>query len=223
MRLHELLNEVISADIAKTSLLLAARNLNSALLLSRKYLETDSPQMLIAGELSRWFQKNYLSSRVARNQGLNLQSTLEFLARDNRLKFIKSMLPELHMDRELKISTYKQIQALIDVMSAAIKEIHPKDNTPSVLNNTYNQLLADISDIERANKKPTKAEYVSSVVDKQAKAHSDGISASQRAQAENVVNTMILTLPKDLQNRARQAVAKADNKILALKQFLDNR
>ena len=224
MRIYELLNEVISPELARTSLPLAARNLNSAMLLSRKFLDTDSPRMLIAGELNRWIQQNYLSSRTARNQGQNIHSTLEYLAREPKLRWIKDSLLKLTMDRENKGSTYDLIGDLLTTMARALAQIDPKDKSATNALATFDQLRSDIADIQAANKKPTKAEYAASVKAKQdaAQPKQVDVTGQQRAQAEQVVNAMLATLPKDVSAKARIAISKADNKLLALKQFLEN-
>lgn len=69
-------------------------------------------------------------------------------------------------------------------------------------------------------KKEIKDAYHSDKVTKPKSKHNE-LASSQSAAANNAVDTVIKTLPQNLQHAARQAVAKADNKLKALQDFVN--
>lgn len=212
MLLHELfLAEVMSFDMAKVSAILGARNLLVTINKSRDYFESDAPKLLVPSYLSRWFQQNYSSSRIKRNQGLNIQTTLEYLTNSPKMKDLKSQFLKLNMDREKKDTTLGYIRSLCNLYAKVLDRIDPGATLGNELVSAIESLITDLSNLD----KEEKVAPVPKVKEK------PSVENEQRARIEEIVNDILSGLNRDDAARIRQSISKSDNKLVALKAELD--
>jgi hypothetical protein len=235
MRIREIITEnTVTPDLALRKLSIAGNDLKGVISTANKDLESAvkngwTEQLLpILGTVSRWFIENYVSSR--RSGTHNIQYMLGVLRNQKAFKDAASIAYdgiELHADKSNRESTIKSTEKLVNAIHeivAKAEKTNFKDSLgPNAKLRTDNlvteyrrmkQLMAELSasgkqDSDQIND-PAVAARRAATKDTQKTV------GTQSSQANEIVQQIIATLPKEHQHALRQSVAKSDNKLAAL-------
>jgi len=210
MRLHELVTEAASQDMAKRKLNIAIREItmlyNNAVTDLEEEIQADRilPMLPVYSRIAKWVTDNYFTSK--QTSGYKLESVLQALnlpapkytaGRDSsangKIALLKNMLNGLAGKGVVDGSALK---TLADVMgrfaegAATMKEMYANRHEKTDPN------------------RDAKAQA--------AKKQSDNAAGKQRADADMLVNQVLSSLPKELAATIRQQISRSDNKVKAL-------
>jgi hypothetical protein len=172
--------------------------------------EDDIPKFAKKGQLSRQFKQNHQDLIGA------ARDLLKTVPSSNLKRMIK--LPTTAFTSGSKNTSIKNSETMMQSMILLRDAL--KDMGEMELHHKLEAELNRFEDSQAAAKRSSKAANTAGLEKRNAELRN--MQSKQRSQVEQIVVSVIETLPKHLQHEARQVVARSDNKLTDLENFLNN-
>jgi hypothetical protein len=188
--------------------------------------DTKKLNFVLGSKKARWFNEHYLSSRAKRVSGIEQHfraaSREETTAKD-AFKTLGNLPVHAFRGTHANETGSKHLDAISHLLPSALKTLGEERGKKDLIEAAA-ALKKAVQQFETA-KAGAGVEHTPKTTRKSSEpktTETDSTHSTQRALADKVVNDIINTLPEKVRGKIRNKIAKAGNKLLAMKIEMDN-